>query len=452
MARQFSNTHVATTLASGINSSATAITPTSLSGLPSSYPYSLIIAYGTATLEVVTVTALAGSSLTVTRGQDGTLAQAHNAGDAVVHGVTARDLFEPQTHIDGVSNVHGVGSGSNVVGTATAQTLTNKTISGAANTLTNIPDSALAGIAGSKVTMPLPSATVTNNATVGGTLTVTGTTTLSGATTLTGTTTAAALNAQALTCTTFAGSGNATVAGTLAVTGTTTLGTANITTAAVSGNATVTGTLNVTGVTTLGTANITAGNITTATVSGNATVAGTLGVTGTLTGGTVNANTDAQWAGISLPRGTVGGKKFTTPGNVGVAIGTSLTDSTLRTGSVDLKTGRRYRVAFYGGLLFSNTADVTCYIVWTLKNNAGTVVETITPPPFPLAIGGPTYVFPEVVWEVEPGSDVTENYQLWGQVVKTSGTTLNWAFVQGSANHTWFRVVDFGPANRLTVG
>lgn len=50
-------------------------------------------------------------------------------------------------HSSLTSGVHGVGS-ANVVGTTTTQTLTNKTIDGTLNTLQNIPQSAITGLAG----------------------------------------------------------------------------------------------------------------------------------------------------------------------------------------------------------------------------------------------------------------------------------------------------------------
>lgn len=59
-------------------------------------PYTVILAYGTSREEVCTVTAKpTATTLTVTRGQDSTPATIKNAGDIVVHGVSARDFIAP---------------------------------------------------------------------------------------------------------------------------------------------------------------------------------------------------------------------------------------------------------------------------------------------------------------------------------------------------------------------
>lgn len=144
----YSNTSVLTTLTNDVDAVQTSIQIGDTTGLPVVYPYTLILDYEGIAMEVVTVTSSAGSSLIVTRGQDGTSAQAHVAGAKVVHGCVARDLQEPQNHIAASQNVHGIGASSFVVGTLTPQTLVNKTIDGDDNTLLNIPAGQVTGTFG----------------------------------------------------------------------------------------------------------------------------------------------------------------------------------------------------------------------------------------------------------------------------------------------------------------
>lgn len=145
--RYYSSTAGAPTLSSSIASGVTSFAVTSVSGFPTSYPFTVVIDPGLASEEIVTVTNVAGTTLTVTRGEDGSSAQSHSLGATVRHMVTARDLREPQEHIAATEDIHGTGSGNAVVGTGTTQTLTNKSISGATNTLTNIAAASVTGLA-----------------------------------------------------------------------------------------------------------------------------------------------------------------------------------------------------------------------------------------------------------------------------------------------------------------
>lgn len=143
--RFYSNLTVDMTLVNTIAAGDTSIEVTPTTGLPVTYPYSLILDYLASAVEVVTVTGTVGVNLTVVRGEDGTSAQAHTGGAVVVHGGTARDLQEPQDHIAAATDVHGIGATAAVVGTTTTQILTNKTIDGDDNNLQNIPAAEVVG-------------------------------------------------------------------------------------------------------------------------------------------------------------------------------------------------------------------------------------------------------------------------------------------------------------------
>ena len=99
--RYYSSTAVATTLSGNINNSTTSITVAALSGYPAQTPFTAIIDPDTASEEVVEVTNVAGTTLTVTRGVDGTTASSHNAGAVFRHGVSARDFDEANAFVNG---------------------------------------------------------------------------------------------------------------------------------------------------------------------------------------------------------------------------------------------------------------------------------------------------------------------------------------------------------------
>ena len=105
--RYYSSTAVATTLSASANNSTTSITVTALSGFPVSTPWTAIIDPDTASEEVVEVTNVSGTTLTVTRGVDGTTAVSHSAGAVFRHGVSARDFDEANDHVnDSSTDVH----------------------------------------------------------------------------------------------------------------------------------------------------------------------------------------------------------------------------------------------------------------------------------------------------------------------------------------------------------
>lgn len=140
--RYYSSTAVATTLSGSISDSATSWSVGAVTGWPSSYPFTLIIGEDTASEELVTVSNVSGTTVTVSaRGVGGTTAQAHAAGSTVAHGVYAQDFEDGSAHYAASTAVHGV-TGS-VVGTTDTQTLTGKSIDGDSNTVTDLAYSAV---------------------------------------------------------------------------------------------------------------------------------------------------------------------------------------------------------------------------------------------------------------------------------------------------------------------
>ena len=110
------------------NTITVAVAPT---GWPGTLPYFAVIDPQTASEEVVLVTALAGTSLTVTRGGSiavpyGALTKTHANGAVLKHVASAADFDEANAHVNAVGAVHGL-TGS-IVGTSDVQTLTNKTL------------------------------------------------------------------------------------------------------------------------------------------------------------------------------------------------------------------------------------------------------------------------------------------------------------------------------------
>lgn len=123
--RYYSSVAVDGTLTASVISTDTTFTVSATTGFPSSFPYTLIVDPDLTTEEVVEVTAGTGTTLTVTRGVDGTTAVAHSAGAVVRHGVSARDFDEPNQFL----NEGGTVTGPVVVDTGTG-TGTGLTISG----------------------------------------------------------------------------------------------------------------------------------------------------------------------------------------------------------------------------------------------------------------------------------------------------------------------------------
>ena len=84
---QYAN-DVSTTLSASITNSATSLSVTSASNFPTSGDFRIIIG-----AEILLVTAVSGTTFTVTRGVEGTTAVSHNNGDAVTHMLTRQSLL-----------------------------------------------------------------------------------------------------------------------------------------------------------------------------------------------------------------------------------------------------------------------------------------------------------------------------------------------------------------------
>ncbi len=117
-ARYFSSTAIPTTLSIAISSSVTSIEVPLITGLPTSYPYTVVIDWGvysgtTLVQEAVLITqAPTGTGpytfANVTRGYDSTTAQSHAAGATFLHTFVGKDGNDFQAHEAASSGVHGV--------------------------------------------------------------------------------------------------------------------------------------------------------------------------------------------------------------------------------------------------------------------------------------------------------------------------------------------------------
>lgn len=141
--RKYSSRSQQTTLSSPITSTATTMSVVNgaaiMGGktLTGAQTYTVVIDPDTALEEIVDVTVYSsGNTLTITRGVDGPTpgtGSAHSAGAVVRHMAIGRDYQEANDHIEATT---GHGATGAVVGTTNTQTLTNKTIDTATNTIT----------------------------------------------------------------------------------------------------------------------------------------------------------------------------------------------------------------------------------------------------------------------------------------------------------------------------
>ena len=144
--RKYSSRSQQTTLTSAVTSTGSSITVVSGSavmggiGVTGGETFTIVIDPDTALEEICDVIAVSTNTLTLAtpRGIDGSLGQAHSAGAVVRHMAIGRDYRDANIHQEASTAVHGLTSGVAVVGDTATQTLTNKTINAASNTISGI--------------------------------------------------------------------------------------------------------------------------------------------------------------------------------------------------------------------------------------------------------------------------------------------------------------------------
>ena len=98
--RYYSSTAPATTLTAAIGTGSTSLTVANRTGYPTTFPFTIVVGNGTISEEVMLVTAGPGTTFTVTRAYDSTVATTHYQGEAVVHAAVALDFREANLHIN----------------------------------------------------------------------------------------------------------------------------------------------------------------------------------------------------------------------------------------------------------------------------------------------------------------------------------------------------------------
>lgn len=131
--RHYSSVAIDNTLGGAIDPTQTAITLGSAWAGAPAVPFTAAIEPGTSNEEVVTVTALSGTSATIARGADDSAGKSHATASVISHRTSARDFDEPNAHVNATTGVHGI-TGA-VVGTSDTQVLTNKTVALGSNTV-----------------------------------------------------------------------------------------------------------------------------------------------------------------------------------------------------------------------------------------------------------------------------------------------------------------------------
>jgi hypothetical protein len=150
MSRKYSSVSLETEVVGSLTTTATSIVvanATNLLGginpasITSTDDFIVVLDPETSSEEIVRVTAVSSNTLTVVRGHDGSTGKTHTSGAKARHMAIGEDMRNAASHIEATA-AHGA-TGA-VVGTTNTQTLTNKTISAASNTISDIANANIA--------------------------------------------------------------------------------------------------------------------------------------------------------------------------------------------------------------------------------------------------------------------------------------------------------------------